>query len=135
MAHATARRLRRFMAERKAIAEIVIDHQRGWVLPGFGSKPFTYQGWSHFEKDPTWGQKTWTLLVRLDRAPDLSADTFEATVWFFAPEAPHEVLEVGAKFELFMGQVHYTHGRITKILSDEPVPKKTYGLTGQALSK
>jgi hypothetical protein len=108
------------MAERKAIAEIAIDHQRGWVLPGFGSKPFTYQGWSHFEKDPTWGQKTWTLLVRLAGAPDLSADTFEATVWFFAKEAPHEVLEVGAKFELFMGQVHYTHGRITKILSDDP---------------
>jgi len=107
------------MAGRKAIAEIAIDHQRGWVLPGFGTKPFTYQGWSHFEKDPTWGEKTWTLLVELAGPPDLSCDTVEATVYLFSDQAPHDVLEAGAKFELFMGQVHYTHGRITKILSDD----------------
>jgi hypothetical protein len=107
------------MAKRTAIAEIAIDHKRGWVLPGFGSKPYTYQGWSHFEKDPTWGQKTWTLIVTLSSEPDISADTFEATVNFFSPDAPHEVLEDGAKFELFMGNVHYTHGCIKRVLSDD----------------
>jgi hypothetical protein len=107
------------MKPRKALAEIAVDRQRGWVLPGFGSKPHRYQGWVHFAKDPTWGQKTWTLLVALSGPPDLSADKVEATVWFLAPEAPHEVIESGADFELFMGQVHCTHGRIKQVLPDE----------------
>ena len=107
------------MKTRKALAEIAIDRQRGWVLPGFASKPYRYQGWVHFEKDPTWGQKTWTLLVDLAGPPDLSSDTVEATVYFFSDQAPQDVLEEGAKFELFMGQVHYTHGRIKQILPDD----------------
>jgi hypothetical protein len=101
------------------MAEIEVDRQKGWVLPGFGSQPFRYQSWVHFAKDPTWGQKTWTLLVALAGPLDLSADKVEATVWFVAPEAPHEVIEAGADFELFMGQVHYTRGRIKQILPDD----------------
>jgi hypothetical protein len=89
------------------------------VLPGFGSRPFTYQGWSHFENDPTWGHATWTLIVMLTGAPDLSSDSFEATVCFFSPEAPHEILVEGTKFELYMGQVHYTHGHIKRVLPDD----------------
>jgi len=107
------------MATRKALAEIAIDQKRGWVLPGFGSKPFRYQGWVHFEKDPTWGKKTWTLIVVLAGPPDLSSDKVDATVWFLAPGAPHKLLEEGVEFELFMGQVHYTHGRIKRILPDD----------------
>lgn len=74
----------------------------------------------HFVKDPTWGRTTWTLLVALSGPPDLSADKIEATVCFILPEAPHEVIEAGADFELYMGQIHYTHGRIKKILPDDP---------------
>jgi hypothetical protein len=92
--------------------------QKGWVLPRLGGLPFRYQAWVHFEKDPTWGSATWTLLVELPAAPDPSADKVEATVSFVAPAAPHTVLEEGAAFELFMGQVHYTQGRITRILPD-----------------
>ena len=56
------------MKERQAIAEIAVDPKRGWVLPGFGAKKpdrFRYQAYAHFEKDETWGQRTWTLLVDL----------------------------------------------------------------------
>ena len=107
------------MTTRKALAEIAVDSQRGWVLPRFGSLPFRYQAWAHFEKDPTWGSATWTLLVELADAPDPSSQKVEATVSFLSPTAPHAVLEEGATFKLFMGQFHYTNGRITRILPDE----------------
>ncbi len=107
------------MTTRRALAEIAVDPQRGWVLPRFGGQPFRYQAWAHFEKDPTWGSATWTLLVELAGAPAPSTDKVEATVSFVAPGAPHAVLEEGASFELFMGQVHYTHGRITRVLPDD----------------
>lgn len=107
------------MKTRKALAEIEIDPQKGWVLPRFGSKPFRYQAWVHFESDPTWGKATWTLLVELAGEPDLSAKQVEATVYFFAPGAPEEVLEAGAEFELFMGHVRYTRGRIKRVLLNE----------------
>src|SRR5262245_53607229 len=98
------------MTTRRALAEIAVDPKRGWVLPRFGGQPFRYQAWAHFEKDPTWGSATWTLLVELAGAPSPSAERVEAIVSFVAPGAPHTVLEEGALFELFMGQVHYTHG-------------------------
>jgi hypothetical protein len=107
------------MKKRKALAVIAIDQQRGWVLPRFGNKPFRYQGLVHFEKDLTWGQKSWTLLVDLAGQPDLCSDSVEATVYFLSDQAPQDVLEEGARFELFMGQVHYTHGRIKRILLDD----------------
>jgi hypothetical protein len=107
------------MTTRRALAEIAVDPERGWVLPRFGGQPFRYQAWAHFEKDPTWGSATWTLLVELADAPAPSTDKVEATVSFVAPGAPHAVLEEGASFELFMGQVHYTHGHITRILPDD----------------
>jgi hypothetical protein len=104
------------MTPRKALAEIAVDPQRGWVLPSFSGQPFRYQAWAHFEKDRTWGRATWTLLVELTHAPDPNSKKVEATVSFVALGAPHSVLEEGATFELFMGQVHYTHGRVLKIL-------------------
>jgi hypothetical protein len=104
------------MNARKAIADISIDRQTGWMLPRFGNRPHHYQAWAHFEKDPTWSKSTWTLLVELAAEPNPSAEEVEATVYFLAPEAPHEVLEAGAGFELFMGQVHHTHGRIKRVL-------------------
>jgi hypothetical protein len=107
------------MTTRRALAEIAVDPQRGWVLPSFCGQPFRYQAWAHFEKDPTWGSATWTLLVELAGAPAPSVEKVEATVSFVAPGAPHAVLEEGASFELFMGQVHYTHGRITRVLPDD----------------
>src|SRR5688572_2783350 len=75
------------MTTRRALAEITVDPQRGWVLPRFGGQPFRYQAWAHFEKDPTWGSATWTLLVELAGAPPPSADKVEATVSFVAPGA------------------------------------------------
>jgi hypothetical protein len=110
------------MAKRKALAEIAIDRQKGWVLPGFGSKQldrFRYQAYAHFAEDEMWGQQTWTLLVDLEKMTDASADSVETTVYFMVPEAPQHLLEEGAEFELFMGQVHYTHGRIKRILPDD----------------
>lgn len=110
------------MTRRKALAEIAIDPQRGWVLPRLSSRPLCYQAWVHFENDPTWGSATWTLVVELAAAPPPAADRVEATVSFLVPDAPHAVLEEGATFKLFLGQVHYTHGRITKILPTDNVP-------------
>jgi hypothetical protein len=106
----------------QAIAEIAVDPKRGWVLPGFGSrKPdrFRYQAHAHFEKDETWGQRTWTLLVDLAKLPDADARSVEATVYFMAPDAPQHLLEAGAKFELLQGQNHYTHGVIKRVFEVE----------------
>ncbi len=79
------------MKTRKALAEIAVDQRRGWVLPSAGTRPFRYWAWAHFQKDPTWGKKTWTLWLDFDGEPDLSREQVEATVYFFVPEAPHEL--------------------------------------------
>ena len=105
------------MTETKALAEIAIDSKRGWVLPTFGSKkPFRYWAHVHFEDDITWGERTWTLLVDLDREPDINAGSVNATVYFLAPNAPVELLKTGAKFELVCGQSFYTTGVIKRLL-------------------
>jgi hypothetical protein len=108
------------MKERRAIADIAVDPQRGWGLPTFGSKkPFRYWAHVHFEKDPTWGQRTWTLLVDLDKEPEVSAGRVDAVVYFMAPNAPQELLEEGAKFELVCGESHYANGTIKRIFAVE----------------
>ncbi len=110
------------MKQKKALAEIAVDPKRGWVLPMFGSKKpdrFRYQAYAHFEKDETWGQRTWTLLVDLAKMPDAGADSVEATVYFMVPEAPHHLLEEGAKFELLHGENHYGHGVIKRVFEAE----------------
>jgi len=107
------------MKERRALAEIAIDPKRGWVLPAFGSKPLRYWAHVHFEKDATWGQQTWTLLVDLDKEPEMGAGSFEATVYFMAPKAPQHLFEEGAKFELLCGENHYTHGVIKSVFEME----------------
>ena len=106
------------MKTRKALADISVDSQKGWILPTAGTQPFRYWAWANFQKDPTWGKKTWTLWVDLTGEPDLSRGHVEAIVFFVASGAPHEVIEPGADFDLFCGQVHYTDGHIRKILSD-----------------
>lgn len=110
------------MKERRALAEIAVDPKRGWVLPTFGSKPLRYWAHAHFEKDVTWGQQTWTLLVDLDKEPDINTGHFEAKVYFMAPKAPQHVLEEGAKFELLCGENHYTHGVIKRVFEVEVEP-------------
>ena len=75
-----------------------------------------------------WGQQTWTLLVDLEKEPDVHAGQIEATVYFMAPIAPEELLEEGAKFELLCGESHYTHGVIKSIFeveSNRPPPPAT----------
>lgn len=110
------------MKKRQGIAEIAVDPKRGRVLPEFGSrKPdrFRYQAHAHFEKDGTWGQRIWTLLVDLAKLPEADAHSVEATVYFTASDAPHHLLEEGAKFELLHGQNHYTHGIIKHVFQAE----------------
>lgn len=107
------------MKKHQAIAEIAVDPTKGWVLPSFGPKKpdlFRYQAHVHFEKDETWGQRTWTLLIDLPAMPDAAASSVEATVYFMSPDAPQRLLEEGAKFELLQGQNHYTHGVIKRII-------------------
>ena len=108
------------MITRKAIAEIAVDRQRGWVLPTAGTRPFRYWAWARFQKDPTRNKNTWTLWLDFDGQPDLSRELVTATVYFVAPDAPHDVIEPDATFELYCGQVHFTHGRIKEVLPDAP---------------
>jgi len=110
------------MKLRKAIADIIVDTRKGWALPTFGSKKpsqFRYWAHAHFEKDPTWGEQTWTLLVDLEKSPDTNADHVEATVYFMSPNAPDELLEEGAKFELVCGENYYTSGVIKRVFEVE----------------
>jgi len=110
------------MNQKKALAEIAIDTRHGWVLPSFGSKKtdrFRFQASAHFEKDNTWGHRTWTLLVDLEKMPAPDAHSAEATVYFMVPEAPHYLLEEGARFELLQGENHYTHGVIKCVFDGE----------------
>jgi hypothetical protein len=110
------------LKQRKAIAEIAIDPNRGWVLGGFGSKKpdrLRYQAYVHFERDETWGQRTWTLLVELAREPEAGASSAEATVYFMSPEAPQHLIQEGSKFELLLGKNRYTHGVIKRVFEVE----------------
>jgi hypothetical protein len=105
------------MKDRKALAEIAIDPETGWLLPTFGSgKPNRYWAHVHFENDPTWKQKVWTFNVDLDRAPEPKAGWVIATVYFMAENAPHDLIREGAKFELSCMDNLYTHGVITRII-------------------
>jgi len=110
------------MKEYRATAQIVFDPKKGWVLPTFGSKKtnqFRYWAHVHFENDPMWGKQTWTLLIDLDKEPDLKAENFEALVYFMSPEAPQQLLEKGAKFELLCGENYYTQGFIKHVFEVE----------------
>jgi len=103
------------MKRREAIAEIAVDSTRGWVLPRFGNHPLTYQAWVRF-KDCSIPKGTWTLIVSLDEPPDLTNANIDAKVSFLASEAPQGALRVDSQFELYMGQVYYTSGRIKRIV-------------------
>jgi hypothetical protein len=110
------------MNKRRAIAEIEVDPQKGWVLPTFGSENssrFRYWAHVHFEKDPAWGQRTWTLLLDLQEQPDSSAKSVEATIYFMAPNSPENLLQEGAKFELLCGETYYANGFIKRVFEVE----------------
>ncbi|HEX5219719.1 MAG TPA: hypothetical protein VFZ59_09140 [Verrucomicrobiae bacterium] len=110
------------MKEIRAIAEIAVNTKQGWNLPTFGSKkPDQFRYWAHvhFEKDATWGQQTWTLILDLDKDPVSSASQLEATVYFMSPNAPHHLLAEEAKFELVCGESHYTNGVIKRVFEVE----------------
>ena len=108
------------MKKRRAVADITVDGKRGWTLPSFGSKkPFRHWAHVHFELDPTWGERTWTMIVDLEKAPDATAGHIEATVYFMASSAPEELLEEGAKFELLCGESRYANGVIRRVYAGE----------------
>ena len=108
------------MKERRAIAEIEVDADKGWNLPTFGSrKPTRYWAHVHFEKDPMWGKKTWTFIVDLGEKSCSSGVNVDATVFFMAPDAPHNLLQVGERFELLCGESHYGRGVIKNVFEVE----------------
>ncbi len=51
--------------------------------------------------------------------PDAGVSSVEATVYFMNLEAPHQLLEKDAKFELLHGQNHYKHGFIKRVFEAE----------------
>ncbi len=110
------------MKQRRAIPDIAVDASKGWVLPTFGSdRPSQFRYWAHvhFEKDPARGERTWTLLVDLEKSPDAFVSKAEATVYFMARNAPEHLLEEGAKFELVCGESHCTNGVIKRVFEVE----------------
>lgn len=105
------------MNRRKAIAEIRIDPQKGWLLPTFGNKrPHRYWSHAHFEGDPTWETKIWTLIVDLDAPPDIRAGTVSATIYFMAEDAPQHLIKENAAFELSCENNIYTSGIVKRVL-------------------
>src|SRR5580658_216528 len=79
------------MKKSRAAAEITVDAEKGWTLPTFDSKkPSRFRYWAHvhFERDPAWRHRTWTLLVDLDNEANVSAGQVEATVICKAASAP-----------------------------------------------
>ena len=105
------------MKLRKALAEIQIDKNSCWHLPTFGSnRPYRYWAHGHFEGDASWDRELWTLIVDLDGPPDATAESVTATIYFMAPDAPHHLIQDGAKFELSCEDNIYTSGVVGRIL-------------------
>jgi hypothetical protein len=64
--------------------------------------------------------------VDTEKEPEVGVGQVEATVYFMAPNAPQNLLEPGAKFELLCGESHYAHGvikRIFEVESNRPPPQ------------
>ena len=59
------------------------------------------------------------MLVDLSKMPDSDARSIEATVYFMVPEAPHHLIQEGAKFELLHGENYYTYGVIKRVFETE----------------
>jgi hypothetical protein len=57
--------------------------------------------------------------VDLENVPDAAASHVEAFVFFMAPDAPEELLEKGARFELLCGESHYANGVIRRVFAVE----------------
>ena len=59
-----------------------------------------------------WNNDAWSLIIESRTLPD-SEGRQDVLVRFLAPDAPHEWLEKGRKFELYEGSRLIAEGRIT----------------------
>jgi hypothetical protein len=55
----------------------------------------------------------------LENEPKANAESVEATVYFMAPNAPENLLEEGAKFDLLCGETYYARGVIKRVFEVE----------------
>ena len=75
----------------------------GRKRPPIGPKGTKYSNVCHFEVDPVDRyENAWSLVVQFE-GPSCGELEIMATVWFLFPEAPHEFLQAGNRFELYEG--------------------------------
>lgn len=63
------------------------------------------------EQGARWAGKAWSLVVRFTEGKPTSAETF-ALVQFLSPQAPHELLHRGSRFELLEGRRVVASGEV-----------------------
>ena len=96
----------------KAKIKWLLPEMGGRAKPPVGPKGARYTTISHFENDRTcWPESTWSLVVQFEE-PSGKSSTTMATVWFLSPEAPQDILQIGARFELLEGNRIVAKGEI-----------------------
>jgi len=81
----------------------------GRVKPPSGSQYITVARFDD-EKDK-WPDEAWSLVLEFDTLPDASLSSI-ATVTFLVEDAPHHLLHVGSRFELFEGHKCVADGEV-----------------------
>jgi hypothetical protein len=79
-----------------------------WVPPGKGGRKVfppgpTYSSVVRFDEDKDWPTKPWSLCVEFIRSY-ASGKYVYARVKFLLPDAPHELLHEGSRFQLYEGR-------------------------------
>ena len=84
----------------------------GRKKPPMGPTGTEYFAPSHFENDIVfWPKHTWSLVVQFDE-PSTGSLEIMAVVWFLFPDAPHDFLSEGNRFELLEGNQIIAKGEI-----------------------
>lgn len=63
------------------------------------------------EQGARWEDQSWSLIVRFMEGRPTSAETV-ALVQFLSPQAPHELLHLGSRFELLEGRRVVAYGEV-----------------------
>ena len=63
------------------------------------------------EQGARWTEESWSLVVQFSEGRPTAAETF-ASVQFLSPQAPHEWLHPGSRFELLEGRRVVAYGEV-----------------------
>jgi hypothetical protein len=93
-----------------AIVQWLTPEEGGRKAPPLGSWYASVAGFGGVPPDPA---EAWSLVVEFESEPDTELKQ-RVCVRFLAPEAPHELLHAGSRFQLYEGQQLVARGEVVE---------------------